>query len=144
MTGRETRQQLIKQLIRGNEISSQDELLSLMAGAGVSTTQATLSRDLKVLCVARKSGRYELDDSAEYATALANVVGMEILGVAHNGHMIVVRTLIGRAQGVAAYLDGMAEPLILGTVAGDDTVFIAPSRVDFIESLVLKIESLIR
>jgi len=144
MTGRETRQQLIKQIIRGNEISSQDELLSLMSAAGISTTQATLSRDLKALCVARKSGRYELDDIAEYATALGSVVGMEILEVAHNGQMIVVRTLIGRAQGVAAYLDGMAEPLIMGTVAGDDTVFVAPSQSDLIESLVSKIESLIR
>jgi len=144
MTGREARQQLIKQLIRGHEISSQDELLALMAGAGISTTQATLSRDLKALCVARKSGRYELDDSAEYALALGNVVGMEILEVSHNGHMIVVRTLVGRAQGVAAYLDGMDEQLIMGTVAGDDTVFVAPSEPDLIESLVSKIEALIR
>ena len=144
MTGREARQQLIKQLIRGHEISSQDELLALMSGAGISTTQATLSRDLKALCVARKSGRYELDDSAEYALALGNVVGMEILEVSHNGHMIVVRTLVGRAQGVAAYLDGMDEQLIMGTVAGDDTVFVAPSEPDLIESLVSKIEALIR
>ena len=56
--------------------------------------------------------------------------------------MIVVRTLEGRAEGVAAFLDGRNDPDILGTVAGDNTLFIAPRSADAISSLVQRIQSL--
>ncbi len=73
---------------------------------------------------------------------LRQVVGMEITAVHHNGAMVVIRTLTGRAEGVAGFLDGWDNPDILGTVAGDDTVFVAPASLDRCDALVDTIQAL--
>lgn len=128
-------------------MSSQDQLAALLAAGGIQVTQATLSRDLRDMGVAKKPGpqgaiRYQLDLKARYLKMLRAVVGMEIQGVRHNGSLIVIRTLSGRAEGVAAYIDGRNHPNVLGTVAGDDTVFVAPVDTSRCDELVAEIQSL--
>ena len=131
MSERDQRRALIRRLLQDHEIASQEELIALLEARGVSCTQATLSRDLRDLGVSRTQGpdgpRYRLDPKNRYLVALRAVVGMEIQGVRHNGTLVVVRTLTGRAEGVAGYLDSWGNADILGTVAGDDTVFVAPA-----------------
>lgn len=131
MSERRVRHALIRRLLQAREVSSQDELARLLAEEGVQCTQATLSRDLRDLGVVRVRGprgaRYELDQRSRYLRALREVVGMEITEVRHNGQLVVLRTLNGRAEGVAGFLDAMGDPRIMGTVAGDDTVFVAPA-----------------
>ncbi len=143
---RSLRHSLIKRLVQENEVGSQEELVGLLQAEGVECTQATLSRDLRDLGVVRKNTSdgpvYLLDRSSDYMHALRRVVGMEILGVRHNGSLIVIRTLSGRAEGVAAYLDVNGNQKILGTVAGDDTVFVAPVDLSRIEELSNQIRAL--
>lgn len=146
MSDRSHRRALIRRILQSQEVGSQDELARLLAEQGVSCTQATLSRDLRDMGVARvggKSGpRYELDQRARYLSALREVVGMEILDVRCNGQLVVLRTLAGRAEGVAGFLDAHGNPDILGTIAGDDTVFIAPTHPDRCDGIVAFIHAL--
>lgn len=140
------RRALIRRLLQEEVVSSQDQLASLLESSGVRCTQATLSRDLRDMGVTRERGpnglRYRLDHRARYMKVLRQVVGMEITAVHHNGAMVVIRTLTGRAEGVAGFLDGWDNPDILGTVAGDDTVFVAPASLDRCDALVDTIQAL--
>lgn len=115
MTPRERRRSLIKRIIHENRIGSQEELVRLLAMHGVQCTQATLSRDLRDMNVVRRTTAagpvYQADRSPAYLEALRRVVGMEIQNVRHNGSLLVIRTLAGRAEGVAAFLDGWADAL---------------------------------
>ena len=132
MADKQSRHTLLQQILRDHSVSSQEALVALLNESGVSCTQATLSRDLKELGVTRehsKAGpRYQLPNQAQYLLALQQVMAVEIISVKHNGSTVVVRTLVARAGGVAGYIDGMDHPAILGTIAGDDTVFIEPAN----------------
>jgi transcriptional regulator of arginine metabolism len=146
MSDRSHRRALIGRLLQGEEVGSQEELLRLLADRGVVVTQATLSRDMRDLGVVRTRGpdgpRYTLDQRTRYMSALREVVGMEILDVRTNGQLVVLRTLPGRAEGVAGFLDALDQDDILGTIAGDDTVFIAPSSPDRCPAVVAAILAL--
>ena len=144
MPEKQKRRRLVRQLLREMVVSSQEQLAALLAERGVTCTQATLSRDLRDMGVVRERGpdgfRYVMDTRTRYLAALREVVGMEIVDVRHNGSLVVLRTLAGRAQGVAAYLDEQKDPRVLGTVAGDDTVFVCPaepSRIDDVAEAIL-------
>jgi transcriptional regulator of arginine metabolism len=143
---RAERRSAIKRLIHEHRVSSQEELVKLLAAEGVHCTQATLSRDLRDMSIIRRTTAagpiYMADKSAGYIEALRRVVGMEILNVRHNGNMVVVRTLAGRAEGVAGFLDHWGHDNILGTVAGDDTVFLVPADLNRIKQLVANIRAL--
>ena len=146
MSERLQRRALIRRLLQAKEVGSQDELLRLLAERGVSVTQATLSRDMRDLGVVRTRGphgpRYTLDQRSRYMSALREVVGMEIVDVRTNGQLVVLRTLPGRAEGVAGFLDALDDTDILGTIAGDDTVFIAPTNPDRCPAIVAAIQAL--
>ena len=140
LSEKQKRRRLVRQVLREEVVSSQEQLAALLAERGVSCTQATLSRDLRDMGVTRERTadgfRYIMDTRTRYLAALREVVGMEIQDVRHNGSLIVLRTLAGRAQGVAAYIDEKKDPRVLGTVAGDDTVFVCPAQPSKIEDLV--------
>lgn len=146
MSEREHRRALVRRLLGERDIGSQEELALLLERHGVTVTQATLSRDLRDLGVVREQGprgpRYRLDPKNRYQEALRAVVGMEIQSVRHNGSLVVVRTLTGRAEGVAGFLDSWRNEDILGTVAGDDTVFVAPVDTARCDALVSAIRAL--
>ncbi len=120
----------IKEIIQAKPIASQDELVIELHKRNFDVTQATLSRDLRELGVVRihaEGGvRYALSVESE-ERKLKSLVGFEIMNVDCNEAMIVIRTLPGRAPGVASFIDSLHSPEILGTVAGDDTVLVLPS-----------------
>ena len=122
----------IKQIITQQVISNQDELCQALEKAGFSVTQATLSRDMKELGIARVHSadrvRYVLNIESE-ERRLMPLIGYEIERIDSNETMIVIKTLPGRAQGVAEIIDSMHHPAILGTLAGDNTIFITPASV---------------
>ena len=126
----------IKQIITQQVISNQDELCQALEKAGFSVTQATLSRDMKELGIARVHSadrvRYVLNIESE-ERRLVPLIGYEIERIDSNETMIVIKTLPGRAQGVAEIIDSMHHPAILGTLAGDNTIFITPASVEKIE-----------
>jgi transcriptional regulator of arginine metabolism len=123
------RQAKIKEIISNSEVSSQEDLCRFLESSGFETTQATLSRDLHELGIVRIPSEtgfkyvFHLEDNDG---ALKQLIGMEIINVLHNESVVIIRTMPGRAAGVAVYLDRMKESHIIGTVAGDDSIIIIP------------------
>lgn len=131
----------IRALVKSEDIASQDELARALARRGHPVTQATLSRDLKELRILRMPGdggyRYAeapedgspaAPDGAE-ARRMKSVAALEVTGIDGNETCVIVRTLTGRAQGVAVWLDGLGISDILATVAGDDTILVVPRSI---------------
>ena len=128
------RQEAIRRLIRTHEVSTQEELGQLLAREGIDVTQATLSRDLAQLGamrVSRPEGGtvYGLEDAPPPSgEARLLELGEMILSVEDNELLVVVRTRPGSAPLVASAIDQARLPESLGTIAGDDTIFVAPAR----------------
>jgi transcriptional regulator of arginine metabolism len=126
---KQKRQLAIKQIITHQAISNQEELCKALKKAGFDVTQATLSRDMKELGIARVSTpegvRYELRPELE-ERRLQSFIGYEVERIDANEVFVVIKTLPGRAQGVAEIIDRLHHPLILGTIAGDNTIFVTP------------------
>jgi transcriptional regulator of arginine metabolism len=124
------RRQAVARILRDARVATQEELLGALRREGFRATQATLSRDLARLSarrVSRPDGSfYELGDGPP-ATAAAAVSGL-VATVDTNGSLVVIRTAPGSAPAVARAIDLARVPGVLGTIAGDDTVFVAPSR----------------
>jgi transcriptional regulator of arginine metabolism len=130
---RAARQHRIVQILEKAPVSSQQQLVELLAAAGVEATQATVSRDLEELGAVkvRASGGdsvYAVPELPRDRVApeehLRRVLGDWVVDVAASGNLVVVRTPPGSAHVVGSALDraGLAE--VLGTVAGDDTVLV--------------------
>ncbi len=129
----------IKELLNNRNITSHENLVKLLGAEGIQVTQATLSRDFAELGVIRtftESGTRYILDSQESGKQIAKLIGFEILSVEQNESLIVIRTLAGRAQGIAHYIDRLNNSQILGTVGGDDTVLVIPSSQKHIPDLV--------
>ena len=71
------------------------------------------------------------------------MVGYEIISIENNDNLIVLRTLVGRAQGVAHFIDRLNKQEILGTVGGDDTVLVIPDRAKNIPIVIRMIKNMI-
>jgi transcriptional regulator of arginine metabolism len=145
MSAKLKRQNRIKELLFDIQIVSQEQLVDLLESEGIEVTQATLSRDFAELGVTRVSGEngiHYILNPTEAGSHITKVIGFEILSVAHNESMIVVRTLAGRAQGVAFYFDRLNKQEILGTVAGDDTVLVIPDKHKNIDEIISLIKEL--
>jgi len=113
------RQQKILSLVQSKPIARQEELRSLLERAGVPATQSSVSRDLEELGVVKHHGHYTLP-----RTNGAGARGLVSLD--HAGECLVIaRTEPGRASAVAVDIDAAAIPEIVGTIAGEDTIFIA-------------------
>jgi len=139
------RQSKIKEIISNNEVSSQEDLCRLLESSGFDTTQATLSRDLHELGIVRipsESGFKYVFHLEDNDSSLKQLIGMEIINVLNNESTVIVKTLPGRAAGVAVYLDRIKESNIIGTVAGDDSIIIIPDSHKNVVKLVEKIRSL--
>lgn len=133
------RQNIVKEVLTTRIISSQEQLMQLLKAEGVRVTQATLSRDFAELGVVRTFNDYGVRyvlSADESGQQLSKLIGLEIMRVDLNENMIVIRTLAGRAQGVAHFIDRMNKEEILGTIAGDDTVLIIPNFVKNIQRIV--------
>ena len=113
------RQKRILNLIRARPIATQEALRAQLERAGVPATQSSLSRDLEELGVIKHHGRYELPHANGDATR--GLLSLDVAGDV----LIVARCLPGRASAVAVEIDDAAIPEIVGTLAGEDTIFIA-------------------
>lgn len=117
-----TRQSALVEIVEAENIFSQEELMDRMSQRGITTTQATLSRDLKALNIRKlPSEGYKLSRAAH--TASPSVVN-GIVRVEISFPLCVIRTQAGYAAAVATYLDLHPTDSILGTLAGDDTVLL--------------------
>jgi transcriptional regulator of arginine metabolism len=131
------RHQAIRKLIRERMIGTQDDLVRLLAAEGFQVTQATLSRDLAQLRATRiprpeeEGGPfYELHEPEEVPADFARLreLGVLVRGIGDNEALVVVRTMPGAAPAVALAVDEARLGECLGTIAGDDTIFVTPRR----------------
>ncbi|MEW6702810.1 MAG: arginine repressor [Bacteroidota bacterium] len=140
------RHALIKNLISTQSISNQTQLQKTLKQYGVKVTQATLSRDLTELGIARlptaKGLIYKLGAAGDEA-ALKNRIAEEIISVNGNENMIIVKTFPGRAQGVAVFIDKQNNPEILGTIAGDDTIIVVPQSTKKIKKTIVQVKTIL-
>lgn len=128
------RREVIRRLLRTHLVATQDELGDLLRRQGIEVTQATLSRDLARLKARRVTSTeggtvYELPDAPAPRgdEQLLGVHGL-VTTVDESDAMVVVRTLPGGAPAVAAAIDSTRPGGVLGTIAGDDTIFIVPAK----------------
>jgi transcriptional regulator of arginine metabolism len=123
------RRTAIRELLASRPIATQEELRELLASRGHDVTQATLSRDLAQLGARRAAHldggtSYELPDGVRAPLLLVDLVRT----IDDNGMLVVVHTSPGAASVVASALDRARVPEVLGTIAGDDAIFVAPAR----------------
>lgn len=132
-----TRHAKIKEIIDKNKIETQEDLAAALRSEGIEVTQATVSRDIKELMLVKvpdANGHYHYAYPKEHNMLLTpgrleRTFQDSIVSIKSTTDcMVVVRTLPGTAQAVAYAIDYMKWPEILGTIAGDDTVFVAVSN----------------
>lgn len=121
----------ILELIKEHDIDTQDELLRYLRESGFDVTQATVSRDIKELRLVKtlsRAGKYRYSTGSENISDMSSkfysLFGDSVLSVESAQNMLVIRCMVGMAQAVCASLDSMHWPAFVGTLAGDDTIFI--------------------
>ena len=120
------RRETLRRIIRDGVIGRQAELVRRLKRAGHAVTQSSVSRDLRDLGVAKVGDRYVLaEDAAAPVANLAAVAGFVREVVPAGPNLSVVRTTIGSAQSVALAIDRARWPEVVGTLSGDDTIFVA-------------------
>lgn len=123
---RDQRQREILAILRDHPVANQIALMEELARRGIAATQSSVSRDLRDMGIPRVAGRYV--PPAQGAEGEGGV--MEVARFVHGfkpagPHLAVVFTATGAAQSVALALDRAAWPEVVGTMAGDDTIFVA-------------------
>jgi len=113
-------------IIREQSVGRQSELVALLRQLGFEATQSSVSRDLREMGVAKRGDRYVLSDTAvlpksDFSNVRQFVSGRMTAGV----NLTVLKTRIGSAQSVAVAIDSAQWPEVVGTISGDDTIFIA-------------------
>jgi transcriptional regulator of arginine metabolism len=126
---KQLRQDAIRDLVHTRRVASQEQLRELLETRGFDVTQATLSRDIRELRLAKihdaDGGHYSLPpDTWDHSPALARLLPALFIGAEGTGNLLVVKTMVGGAQAVAEAIDAEEWPEVLGTLAGDNTVLL--------------------
>lgn len=141
------RHALILASIRQNRVTSQEALRELLAREGIEVTQATLSRDIRELRLVKVPGgdgppHYSLPDEWESTPSLGSLLPALFQSADGVDNLLVVRTMKGGAQTVAAAIDWEEWPEVLGTLAGDDTILIILRTPDVLEDVRSRVEGM--
>ena len=146
-TGRHAR---ILDIIAEHPNETQDELLTRLREEGFKATQATISRDIKDLRLVKtlgSDGKYRYvsasRSSTDIRTNFSNLFSTSVDSIDVAQNLVVIKTLSGMAQAVCAALDSADYPSVVGTIAGDDTIFIACRTADLAVSLTEELKKLI-
>lgn len=145
------RHDMISKLIASENVETQEELAVMLREHGFSVTQATVSRDIKelrLIKVLTPEGRYkyatvekaEADLQERFIRMFSNCV----LSVTSSGNMIVIKTITGSASAAAEAVDSMKWPDILGTIAGDNTIFIVVREGKSVADIIKKFQKMLR
>ena len=127
-----TRQAKILEIIKNQDIETQNQLIDALRTAGLNSTQATVSRDIKELRLVKEltaNGSYRyacgLDEVSNYQERLKTILKESLRSAECAQNIVVLRTLPGLAPAACSALDGMNIKNLIGTLAGDDTAFLA-------------------
>ena len=137
----ESRREAIRQLLIDGPAETQGSLVSALQAQGYSATQSSVSRDLRELGALKTADGYQLPEEHQQGDAQMIEVVALIRGTQPAGpNLLVINTAIGAAQRVALALDRCGWPEIVGTIAGDDTIFVATDSAANQKNLVARIE----
>lgn len=126
------RQKLILELVSGQDVGTQQQLLELLASRGVRCTQATLSRDIRALNLVKLTGpdgavRYGVEPASaagDSARKLRNIARLAALSIEAAGNVIVIKAMPGLAHAVGSFVDKLEERSLVGSIAGNDTILL--------------------
>jgi transcriptional regulator of arginine metabolism len=143
-----TRMEALRRILGEGTLSTQDELRDKLEKMDFAVTQSTVSRDLRKLGAIRAvdpNGQtvYRLPEETSAplpSDALANSLRDLVIHIKTNGSIIAIRTTPGSASLVARHLDYTLPDKILGTLAGDDTIFVAPTSIKSIRQAMVAIQ----
>ena len=144
------RHKKILELIRDNEVTTQEELASLLIDSNYIVTQATVSRDIKELGLTKMSingstSKYVAIENNEKTIndKLLEILKAGFVSMDHAQNILVVKTVSGMAMAVAAALDALKWDEIVGSIAGDDTIMCAIRTNDDVIKVMDKLENII-
>ncbi|MBN2319111.1 MAG: arginine repressor [Acidobacteria bacterium] len=124
---KKARQGRILEIVRKHSVRSQEELSSLLRAENIPVTQSTLSRDIRELGLIKIRGRYQSPGDALPAAAnehLRRALEQYVLSTGVSGNIVVIKTSPGNAHSVGVVLDAAQWSEVMGTIAGDDTIFV--------------------
>lgn len=122
-----TRHEAIKELIKSHPIEDQETLVELIKKKyGIETNQSIVSRDLRQLGVSKHQVNNRMIYELKEYDASREILRLAIIEVDHNESLVVIKTLPGLADFVGDYLDMQEDLPILGNIAGENTIFVAP------------------
>ncbi|MDN5352205.1 MAG: transcriptional regulator of arginine metabolism [Clostridiales bacterium] len=140
----------ILEIIDEKDIETQDELASELRAAGFQVTQATVSRDIKemrLIKVLTKDGRYKYASIREKEGVVnerfLKIFRNSVTSIDYAGNLIVIRTLVGSASAAAVSIDALNMKDIVGTIAGDDTIFLAIKDSEKVQELMKQFKELL-
>lgn len=125
MSTKEQRLDEVRKVLSNGSVRNQAELLAYLNGKGVQVNQSTLSRDLAELGARKVAGMYVIEPEQDVSENPIVSPGVVKSITPCGPHLVVIRTAIGQAQPVAIAIESLKEPAIVGTIGGDDTVFVA-------------------
>lgn len=136
MTLKTDRQNFILELISASRIERQDEIVDALKLQGFGVTQASISRDLEELGIVKTNGAYT-------QRALLQSFGFKLLSIVSAGpNMLVARCMPGLASATAVRIDAAKIKEIVGTIAGDDTIFLAIDDERSLESVIEQVKAM--
>jgi transcriptional regulator of arginine metabolism len=119
------RRSVLAKIIREQTVGRQSELVAMLRKHGLIATQSSVSRDLRELGVAKLGDRYMLPEGAGVKNDFSSLKQFVNAQMTAGTNLTVLRTTVGSAQSVAVAIDTARWPEVVGTISGDDTIFIA-------------------
>lgn len=146
------RQEKILEIITTQEIETQNQLIEALAAEGLASTQATVSRDMRELRLVKElsaNGKYKYVSPAEggvmdYAERLKTIFRESVTSLACAQNIVVMKTLPGMANAACSAIDSMSIRTIVGSLAGDDTAFLAMTDSQAAELFCAEIKTMLR
>ncbi|MHB8927154.1 MAG: arginine repressor [Bacillota bacterium] len=143
------RQMKILEIIRNENVETQEHLAEKLRSAGIEATQATVSRDIRELRLIRAPNgrgkyRYAMPADPSPLTRMRRYFRDSLLNLDHSENIVVIKCLPGTAPAVGSTVDSLGWPEIVGTVAGDDTILVVARSSEVAPQLVERLRRLTR
>ena len=146
-----SRQVIILEIIREFDVETQEELADELRERGFNVTQATVSRDIKelrLIKVLSPSGVYKYATAEKLETGvnerLIRMFSESVIGITHAYNQIVIKTLSGSANMAAEAVDNLHWPEIMGTLAGDNTIFMLVRSIEDVPQILERLNEMMR
>ncbi len=146
---KKTRHELILNYIKNNNVSRQEDIIKMLSDNGYNVTQATISRDIKELKIIKEHYgkndiRYAVSEKIDNEDNYKMIFTRSAISANAAMNIIVVKCYSGTANAACIALDSMNFPGLVGTIAGDDTIFVACKDIDATTHIIHTINSLLK